>query len=180
MVTFNLPLGFVWYEGLTYSLITPKGSFTLHYERKKRQVLILSPRKDAWCYRGVCMLWKRITGRVTSIWVWWGLLMLPVQTNLRDGRIILIHPFCTHCFDAEMRRVVQEMSTTWTNLKAEKVWFCWTKHLLFHGSTNQLSETEICEPTVFCFNSYSARHDNCCTVGGDGGCRVGEVRAGTT
>ena len=40
-------------------------------------------------------------------------------------------------------------------------------------------------------NSYSASHDqlmhwdtfkqdNCSTVGGDGGCRVGEVRAGTT
>ena len=31
-----------------------------------------------------------------------------------------------------------------------------------------------------CINSYSASHDNWCTVGGDGGCRVGEVRAGTT
>ena len=30
------------------------------------------------------------------------------------------------------------------------------------------------------FNSYSASHDNWCTVGGDGGCMVGEVRAGTT
>ena len=29
-------------------------------------------------------------------------------------------------------------------------------------------------------NSLSASHDNWCTVGGDGGCRVGEVRAGTT
>ena len=29
-------------------------------------------------------------------------------------------------------------------------------------------------------NSYSASRDNRCTVGGDGGCRVGEVRAGTT
>ena len=29
-------------------------------------------------------------------------------------------------------------------------------------------------------NSYSASHDNWCTVGGDGGCRVGEVQAGTT
>ena len=29
-------------------------------------------------------------------------------------------------------------------------------------------------------NSESASHDNWCTVGGDGGCRVGEVRAGTT
>ena len=29
-------------------------------------------------------------------------------------------------------------------------------------------------------NSYSASCDNWCTVGGDGGCRVGEVRAGTT
>ena len=28
-------------------------------------------------------------------------------------------------------------------------------------------------------NSYSASRDNLCTVGGDGGCRVGEVRAGT-
>ena len=30
------------------------------------------------------------------------------------------------------------------------------------------------------FNSYSASRDNGGTVGGDGGCRVGEVRAGTT
>ena len=29
-------------------------------------------------------------------------------------------------------------------------------------------------------NSYSASRDNWCTVGGNGGCRVGEVRAGTT
>ena len=29
-------------------------------------------------------------------------------------------------------------------------------------------------------NSYSGSRDNWCTVGGDGGCRVGEVRAGTT
>ena len=29
-------------------------------------------------------------------------------------------------------------------------------------------------------NSYSASCDNWCTVGGNGGCRVGEVRAGTT
>ena len=29
-------------------------------------------------------------------------------------------------------------------------------------------------------NSWSASHDNWCTVGGDGGCRVGEVQAGTT
>ena len=33
---------------------------------------------------------------------------------------------------------------------------------------------------ILCTNSYSASHDNWCTVGGDGGCRVGEVRAGTT
>ena len=29
-------------------------------------------------------------------------------------------------------------------------------------------------------NSYSASRDNWCTVGGYGGCRVGEVRGGTT
>ena len=34
--------------------------------------------------------------------------------------------------------------------------------------------------TAYIINSYSASHDNWCTVGGDGGCRVGEVRAGTT
>ena len=42
---------------------------------------------------------------------------------------------------------------------------------LFQGHHIQLSST---------INSYSASHDNWCTVGGDGGCRVGEVRAGTT
>ena len=30
------------------------------------------------------------------------------------------------------------------------------------------------------FVSQSVSHDNWCTVGGNGGCRVGEVRAGTT
>ena len=34
--------------------------------------------------------------------------------------------------------------------------------------------------SVITVNSYSASHDNWCTVGGDGGCRVGEVRADTT
>ena len=29
-------------------------------------------------------------------------------------------------------------------------------------------------------NSYSASHDNWCTVGENGGCSIGEVRAGTT
>ena len=33
---------------------------------------------------------------------------------------------------------------------------------------------------VYIINSYSASHDNWCTVGGDGGCRVSEVRTGTT
>ena len=32
----------------------------------------------------------------------------------------------------------------------------------------------------FWINSYSASHNNWCTVGGDGGCRVSKVRAGTT
>ena len=32
---------------------------------------------------------------------------------------------------------------------------------------------------IHAINSYSASRDNWCTVGGDGGCRVGEVRAGT-
>ena len=31
-----------------------------------------------------------------------------------------------------------------------------------------------------CVNSYSASRDNWYTAGGDGGCRVGEVRASTT
>ena len=38
------------------------------------------------------------------------------------------------------------------------------------------SEIDICNA----INSYSASRNNWCTVGGDGGCRVGEVRAGTT
>ena len=33
---------------------------------------------------------------------------------------------------------------------------------------------------IHVLNSYSASRDNWCTVGGDGGCRVGEVRADTT
>ena len=37
-----------------------------------------------------------------------------------------------------------------------------------------------CMFSNICINSYSASRDNWCTVAGDGGCRVGEVRAGTT
>ena len=37
-----------------------------------------------------------------------------------------------------------------------------------------------CHRWVTCFNSNSASRDNWCTVGGNGGCRVGEVRSGTT
>ena len=39
----------------------------------------------------------------------------------------------------------------------------------------------VSKPThISIVNSYSTSRDNWCTVGGDGGCRVGEVRAGTT
>ena len=34
--------------------------------------------------------------------------------------------------------------------------------------------------TVMMLTLKSASFDNWCTVGGDGGCRVGKVRAGTT
>ena len=44
---------------------------------------------------------------------------------------------------------------------------------LFAGSV-------ISNATSQAINSYSASCDNSCAVGGDGGCRVGEVRAGTT
>ena len=33
---------------------------------------------------------------------------------------------------------------------------------------------------ISAINSYRASHDNWCTVGGDGGCRIGKVRADTT
>ena len=36
------------------------------------------------------------------------------------------------------------------------------------------------DENVSVVNSYSASSDNWCTVGGDGGCKVAEVRAGTT
>ena len=41
----------------------------------------------------------------------------------------------------------------------------------------QVTDCSICWKII---NSYSASRDNGCTVGGDGGCRGGEVRAGTT
>ena len=37
---------------------------------------------------------------------------------------------------------------------------------------------ELCN--IACINSYSASRNNWCTVGGNGGCSVSEVRAGTT
>ena len=45
---------------------------------------------------------------------------------------------------------------------------------------NMKSELQCEIDSCIIINSYSASHDNWCTVGGDGGCRVGEVRAGTT
>ena len=48
--------------------------------------------------------------------------------------------------------------------------------LVFLPRTSIDTESQV----KFLVNSYSASHDNWCTVGGDGGCRVGEVRAGTT
>ena len=38
----------------------------------------------------------------------------------------------------------------------------------------------MCDHIPWYTNSYSASRDNWCTVGGSGGCSVGEVRAGTT
>ena len=54
-----------------------------------------------------------------------------------------------------------------------------------HGTSHvALAHHILCSISTFdavnIINSYSASHDNWCTVGGDGGCRVGEIRAGTT
>ena len=38
----------------------------------------------------------------------------------------------------------------------------------------------VCKAYQLKRKSYSASRDNWCTVGGNGECRVGEVRAGTT
>ena len=52
-----------------------------------------------------------------------------------------------------------------------------TNHVTIHATKyNDLA----LECLKLAINSYSASRDNWCTVGGDGGCRVGEVRAGTT
>ena len=58
---------------------------------------------------------------------------------------------------------------------------CWlilnnylSKCQLVHGHSHEADKN------TQSINSYSASHDNWCTVGGDGGCRVGKVWAGTT
>ena len=48
--------------------------------------------------------------------------------------------------------------------------------LVIHDAFCQIWRSTI----ILVINSYSASRDNWCTVGGNGGCRVGEVRAGTT
>ena len=58
-----------------------------------------------------------------------------------------------------------------------------TRHLLGNVGNISFKKNIIQTKTdygVWCINSESASCDNWCTVGGDGGCRVGEVRAGTT
>ena len=52
--------------------------------------------------------------------------------------------------------------------------------MLQHHSMKTIDSMSIKFLVQTSFNSYSASRDNLCTVGGDGGCRVGEVRAGTT
>ena len=48
------------------------------------------------------------------------------------------------------------------------------------GNIHYLVEPVVCNFVCKHINSYIASHNNWCTVGGDGGCRVSEVRAGTT
>ena len=57
------------------------------------------------------------------------------------------------------------------------IWFCVC--VSGGGGGVHHMENRLCLSVVL-FNSYSASHDNWCTVGGNGECRVGEVRAGTT
>ena len=51
---------------------------------------------------------------------------------------------------------------------------------LVHTHILEIHCEKISIQIAFGVNSYSASHDNWCTVGGDGGCRVSEVRASTT
>ena len=46
--------------------------------------------------------------------------------------------------------------------------------------THHLSRQDVQNASYNVVNSHSASRDNWCTVGGNGGCRVSEVRAGTT
>ena len=56
----------------------------------------------------------------------------------------------------------------------------YTAHWVFTYSVITKLFPAGCGNFWICINSYSASHDNWCTVGGDGGCRVGKVRAGST
>ena len=55
-------------------------------------------------------------------------------------------------------------------------WYLLKKGLLWSWLLNQGDNSF----TTHCLNSYSTSCDNWCTVGGNGRCKVGEVRAGTT
>ena len=48
-----------------------------------------------------------------------------------------------------------------------------------HSTGNKLT-LEVLVMTIDALDTFKQRQDNYSTVGGDGGCRVGEVRAGTT
>ena len=57
----------------------------------------------------------------------------------------------------------------------------WFYSLLSLVKDCKMKKHIFCNKHIICIiNSHSASWDNWCTVGGDGGCRVGEVRAGTT
>ena len=53
-------------------------------------------------------------------------------------------------------------------------------HIIILGDVTSILPRVYIRHRCIIVNSYSASRDNWCTVGGDGGCRVGEVLAGTT
>ena len=48
------------------------------------------------------------------------------------------------------------------------------------SKNDRMPSNGFCDCSFYILNSYSASRDNWFTVGGNGGCRVGEVRAGPT
>ena len=131
-----------------------------------------------------------------------GSLFITVHTDKRTKLTLITHWFCVYCH--QLTLITHWLCVYCHQLTLITHWLCVYCHWLtlitsmknvtmwmnqmcsyltwkeMHGKGSGVGRDGcLIHPTVM-ISSQSASRDNWCTVGGDGGCRVGEVRAGTT